>query len=97
VAFHGPHQPGITTLPAQAHAVFLGLDLRPGSGLVDVRRLMRLLSDDAAPAGTTPRNLMGQRDGTANPGSDPGAGLNPRWVQRTEVKVRASRTRRRTA
>jgi dye decolorizing peroxidase len=48
VPFHGPHQPGIDTLPAQAHAVFLALDLRPGSGLADVRRLMRLLSDDAA-------------------------------------------------
>lgn len=48
VPFHGPHQPGIDTLPAQAHAVFLGLDLRPGAAPVDVRRLMRLLSDDAA-------------------------------------------------
>ena len=48
VPFHGVHQPGIDTLPAQAHAVFLGLDLHPGSGLADVRRLMRLLSDDAA-------------------------------------------------
>jgi dye decolorizing peroxidase len=48
VPFHGSHQPGIDTLPAQAHAVFLGLDLRPGSGLTDVQRLMRLLSDDAA-------------------------------------------------
>jgi dye decolorizing peroxidase len=48
VPFHGVHQPGIDTLPAQAHAVFLGLDLRPGSGPGEVRRLMRLLSDDAA-------------------------------------------------
>jgi dye decolorizing peroxidase len=48
IAFHGVHQPGIDTLPAQAHAAFLGLDLRPGTGPADVRRLMRLLSDDAA-------------------------------------------------
>jgi dye decolorizing peroxidase len=48
VPFHGTHQPGIDTLPAQAHAVFLALDLRPGSGPAEVRRLMRLLSDDAA-------------------------------------------------
>jgi len=48
VPFHGAHQPGIDTFPAQAHAVFLGLDLRPGSGPAEVRRLMRLLSDDAA-------------------------------------------------
>jgi dye decolorizing peroxidase len=48
VPFHGAHQPGIDTLPAQAHAVFLALDLRPGSGPAEVRRLLRLLSDDAA-------------------------------------------------
>jgi dye decolorizing peroxidase len=48
VAFHGTHQPGIDTLPAQAHAVFVALDLRPGSGPGEVGRLMRLLSDDAA-------------------------------------------------
>ena len=47
VAFHGPHQAGITT-PAQAHAVFTALDLRPGSGPGDVRRLLRMLTDDAA-------------------------------------------------
>jgi dye decolorizing peroxidase len=47
VAFHGSHQPGIATLPAQSHAVFLGLDLRPGTDAEGVRRLMRLLSDDA--------------------------------------------------
>jgi len=46
VAFHGPHQAGITT-PAQAHAVFTALDLRPGSGPGDVRRLLRMLTDDA--------------------------------------------------
>lgn len=48
VPFHGAHQPGIDTLPAQAHAVFLALDLNPGSGPSEVQRLMRLLSDDAA-------------------------------------------------
>jgi dye decolorizing peroxidase len=48
VPFHGAHQPGIDTLPAQAHAAFVALDLRPGSGPAEVRRLMRLLSDDAA-------------------------------------------------
>jgi dye decolorizing peroxidase len=48
VPFHGAHQPGIDTLPAQAHAVFLALDVRPGSGRPEVERLLRLLSDDAA-------------------------------------------------
>jgi dye decolorizing peroxidase len=44
--FHGPHQAGIATTP-QAHAVFLGLDLLPGTGREAVARLMRLLTDDA--------------------------------------------------
>lgn len=48
VPFFGPHQGGIVTLPAQAHAVFLALDLRPGSGVGDIRRLLRLLTDDAS-------------------------------------------------
>lgn len=47
VPFFGPHQAGITT-PAQAHVMFVSLDLRKGSGPDDVRRLMRLLSDDSA-------------------------------------------------
>ena len=48
VAFHGVHQAGIDTHPVPAHARFLALDLRPGADRVAVRRLMRLLSDDAA-------------------------------------------------
>ncbi|GGK74587.1 peroxidase [Sphaerisporangium melleum] len=44
--FHGPHQAGVATDP-QAHAVFLGLDLRPGTDRDAVVRLMRLLTDDA--------------------------------------------------
>ncbi|MFI0424638.1 Dyp-type peroxidase [Spongiactinospora sp. 9N601] len=45
-AFHGPHQAGIATRP-QAHAVFLGLDLRRGADRDSVSRMMRLLTDDA--------------------------------------------------
>ncbi|MFN8073965.1 MAG: Dyp-type peroxidase [Kineosporiaceae bacterium] len=48
VAFHGRHQPGVTTLPAQSHAHFVALDLRRGSTRADLLRLMRLLTDDAA-------------------------------------------------
>ncbi|MER6581027.1 Dyp-type peroxidase [Nonomuraea sp. NPDC001023] len=44
--FHGPHQAGIATVP-QAHAVFVGLDLRGGVGREAVARMMRLLTDDA--------------------------------------------------
>jgi dye decolorizing peroxidase len=41
------HQAGVAT-PAPAQAVFVGLDLRAGVDRDGVRRLLRLLSDDAA-------------------------------------------------
>ncbi|MER7130588.1 Dyp-type peroxidase [Streptosporangium saharense] len=44
--FHGPHQAGIATVP-QAHAVFVGLDLREGVDREAIGRMMRLLTDDA--------------------------------------------------
>ncbi|MEU7893318.1 Dyp-type peroxidase [Nonomuraea sp. NPDC049152] len=44
--FHGPHQAGVATAP-QAHAVFVGLELREGVGREEVSRMMRLLTDDA--------------------------------------------------
>ncbi|MEV4096255.1 Dyp-type peroxidase [Streptosporangium saharense] len=44
--FHGPHQAGVATIP-QAHAVFVGLDLRKGVDREAVGRMMRLLTDDA--------------------------------------------------
>ncbi|MGO1174542.1 MAG: Dyp-type peroxidase, partial [Actinomycetaceae bacterium] len=47
VPFHGPHQAGIAT-PAQAHATFVGLDLRDGVDRPALQRLMRVLSDDSA-------------------------------------------------
>ncbi|WP_432844096.1 Dyp-type peroxidase [Dactylosporangium sp. CA-092794] len=47
VAFHGPHQAGVET-PAQAHAAFVALDLKPGADRASLGRLMRLLTDDAA-------------------------------------------------
>lgn len=47
VAFYGDRQAGITTA-AQAHGVFVALDLRPGTTRSGVRALLRLLSDDAA-------------------------------------------------
>ncbi|MCE0534057.1 Dyp-type peroxidase [Kineosporia rhizophila] len=47
IAFYGAHQPGIED-PAQAHARFLSLDLKPGADADHVRRLLRLLTDDAA-------------------------------------------------
>jgi dye decolorizing peroxidase len=46
VAFHGVHQAGIAT-PAPAHAAFIGLDLRAGTERDDVRRMLRVLTDDA--------------------------------------------------
>ncbi|PFG43609.1 dye decolorizing peroxidase [Isoptericola jiangsuensis] len=47
VPFHGEHQAGIAT-PAQAHATFLGLDLRDDVDREALARLMRIVSDDAA-------------------------------------------------
>ncbi|GAA3239578.1 Dyp-type peroxidase [Dactylosporangium siamense] len=47
VPFHGRHQAGIAT-PAQAHAAFVALDLAAGVDRAALRRLMLLLSDDAA-------------------------------------------------
>ncbi|WP_091077054.1 Dyp-type peroxidase [Nonomuraea wenchangensis] len=46
VPFHGPHQAGVAT-PPQAHAVFVGFDLRKGVGREALARMMRLLTDDA--------------------------------------------------
>lgn len=45
--FFGPHQAGVAT-PAQAHAVFIALDLREEVDREGLRRMMRILSDDAA-------------------------------------------------
>lgn len=46
VPFHGVHQAGIDTA-AQAHATLVGLDLRPDIDRESLRRLMRILTDDA--------------------------------------------------
>ncbi|GAB3213384.1 Dyp-type peroxidase [Marinactinospora thermotolerans] len=47
VPFHGPHQAGIHT-PPQAHAKFVSVDLAKEVDAEGVRRLLVLLSDDAA-------------------------------------------------
>ncbi|MCI2265231.1 Dyp-type peroxidase [Sediminivirga luteola] len=47
VPFHGEHQAGILTT-GQAQATLIALDLRPDTGREDLRRMMRLLSADAA-------------------------------------------------
>lgn len=48
VPFHGKHQAGVETphIP-QPFAAFLGLDLRPGAGAAELRRVLRLWTDDA--------------------------------------------------
>lgn len=46
VPFHGAHQAGVET-PQQSHTWFVGLDLRPGQTVADMRRLMALWTDDA--------------------------------------------------
>ena len=47
VPFYGTHQAGIET-PPQAHVTLVALDLRPEVDRDGLRRLMRLLTDDAA-------------------------------------------------
>lgn len=47
VPFHGVHQAGIETSP-QAHALFIALDLLPEVDAAALRRMLRVLSDDAA-------------------------------------------------
>jgi dye decolorizing peroxidase len=47
VPFHGTHQAGITVVP-QSHATHLALDLLPGTDRDALRRLLRILTDDAA-------------------------------------------------
>jgi dye decolorizing peroxidase len=47
VPFHGAHQAGIATAP-QAHATLVALDLHEATDRDALRRMMQLLSDDAA-------------------------------------------------
>lgn len=47
VPFYGVHQAGIATAP-QAHSTLVALDLRPDVDRAAIRRMMRVLSDDAA-------------------------------------------------
>ncbi|MBS43794.1 MAG: peroxidase [Nocardioides sp.] len=47
VPYLGPHQAGVAT-PPQAHLVLLGLDLVDGTDTDDLRRLLRVVGDDAA-------------------------------------------------
>jgi dye decolorizing peroxidase len=67
VPFYGKHQAGIET-PPQAYATFLGWNLKPGTSLVEARRLMTLLTDDSA------RLTQGE---AALPDNDPYLALNP--------------------
>ncbi|MBF4599321.1 Dyp-type peroxidase [Frigoribacterium sp. VKM Ac-1396] len=47
IPFYGTHQAGIDTAP-QAHAVYYALDLLPGTDAAALRRMMQVLTDDAA-------------------------------------------------
>lgn len=47
VPFHGVHQAGVDTA-AQAHTTLVALDLLPGTDRDALRRMMQLLTDDAA-------------------------------------------------
>lgn len=67
VPFHGAHQAGIDT-DAQAHVSLVALDLRADTDRDALRRLMRLLTDDAvrltrgrAPSPTPNRSWRSRR------------------------------------
>jgi dye decolorizing peroxidase len=47
VPFHGAHQPGVTAEP-QAHATLVALTLRKSADRDAIRRLLQVLTDDAA-------------------------------------------------
>ncbi|MCB1254636.1 MAG: Dyp-type peroxidase, partial [Austwickia sp.] len=67
IGFYGDHQAGILT-GQQAHGVFVGLNLRPGSGVDQVRTMLQMLSDDVAHlvAGEKPLTAL-EPDIAANP------------------------------
>ncbi|MDH6531869.1 dye decolorizing peroxidase [Aurantimicrobium minutum] len=67
VPFYGVHQAGIDT-PPQSSGTFLGWTLKPGTDRETVRRMMRLLTDDAA------RLTQGE---AALPDNDPYLATNP--------------------
>ena len=92
VAFHGTHQAGIAT-PAQALATFLGLDLRADVDRDALRRMMRILTDDAARltqgrpalADSEPELAVAPARLTVTVGFGPGlvdraAGARPAWL-----------------
>ncbi|WP_418276551.1 Dyp-type peroxidase [Isoptericola jiangsuensis] len=85
VAFHGVHQAGVATA-AQAHGTFLGLDLRDDVDRDGLRRLMRILSDDAA---RLTRGEAALADSEPELAVDPARltvtfGFGPRFVARAE-------------
>ena len=59
VRFHGAHQPGIAITP-QAHQSLVAVQLDPGTGRDDVRRLLSVLTDDA-------RAMMAGKPALADP------------------------------
>jgi len=93
VPFHGTHQAGIET-PPQAHARFIALDLRPEVDAAALRRMLRVLSDDAARitqgtaplADTEPELALAPARLTVTFGFGPGlveraGGIAPAWLR----------------
>lgn len=92
VPFYGTHQAGVAAAP-QAHSAFLGLDLVPGVDLGGLRRMMRILTDDAARltqgiaalADSEPELAIAPARLTVTFGFGPGlvaraGGSGPRWL-----------------
>lgn len=93
VPFYGVHQAGVDT-DAQAHAMFIGLDLHPEADRDGLRRMMGILTDDAARltqgvpplADSEPELAVAPARLTVTFGFGPGLvaranGTSPEWLQ----------------
>lgn len=93
VPFYGTHQAGVDT-DAQAHAMFVGLDLHPETDRDGLRRMMGILTDDAARltqgvpplADSEPELAVAPARLTVTFGFGPGFvaranGTSPEWLQ----------------
>jgi dye decolorizing peroxidase len=83
VPFFGAHQAGVDT-DAQAHGLFVALDLLVGTGREDLVRMMRILTDDAARLTQgTPALADSEPELAASPASlTVTFGFGPRFVAR---------------
>lgn len=92
IPFYGDHQAGITTRQ-QAHAAYLGLDLRRGTTARDVAALLAMLTDDAARlcAGQPPLGALEAESAAETTGLTVTFGLGPGLFAAAGVPQRCPR------